>query len=135
MPYKSRDEWFVGPSLPALCAPWPRIVENTCRAFSQLRPCDRFGERPGPIFQPNKPTPFFSRRRFRRFERRRTFARMLSFNQAGTLSDLSAARQPFNRNSGEFAMFFLPLIRASVPLVINLCRDAIGSEAGPKDTF
>ncbi len=27
MPYKSRDEWSVSPSLPALCAPWPRIVE------------------------------------------------------------------------------------------------------------
>jgi hypothetical protein len=24
MPFKSRDEWSVSPSLPALCAPWPR---------------------------------------------------------------------------------------------------------------
>jgi hypothetical protein len=25
MPFKSRDEWSVSPSLPALCAPWPRF--------------------------------------------------------------------------------------------------------------
>jgi hypothetical protein len=34
MPYKSRDEWSVSPSLPALCAPWPRFLSH--RSLSKV---------------------------------------------------------------------------------------------------